>query len=111
MAGVASAPLAAVRAEHALVLALLLGAIGLIGVRPALRHPNVTLRTRATVMRLETSPSGREVSEVVVQRGCDAAALALLGLRHLGGQGAELLRPQLGLGGPLGHADLERFVE
>jgi choline dehydrogenase-like flavoprotein len=39
-----------------------------LGVRPALRHPNVTLRTRALVKRLETSGSGREVSEVVVER-------------------------------------------
>ncbi len=39
-----------------------------LGVRPALRHPNVTLRTRACVTRLETSASGREVSEVVVER-------------------------------------------
>jgi choline dehydrogenase-like flavoprotein len=39
-----------------------------LGVRPALRHANVTLRTRAYVTRLETNPSGREVSEVVVLR-------------------------------------------
>jgi choline dehydrogenase-like flavoprotein len=39
-----------------------------LAVRPALRHPNVTLRTRALVKRLETSASGREVSEVVVER-------------------------------------------
>jgi choline dehydrogenase-like flavoprotein len=39
-----------------------------LGVRPALRHANVTLRTRALVQRLETSASGREVSEVVVLR-------------------------------------------
>jgi choline dehydrogenase-like flavoprotein len=39
-----------------------------LAVRPALRHPNVTLRTRAFVKRLETSASGREVSEVVVER-------------------------------------------
>jgi choline dehydrogenase-like flavoprotein len=39
-----------------------------LAVRPALRHPNVTLRRRALVTRLETSPSGREVSEVVVER-------------------------------------------
>src|SRR5262245_15781561 len=39
-----------------------------LGVRPALRHANVTLRTRAFVRRLETSPSGREVTEVVVER-------------------------------------------
>jgi choline dehydrogenase-like flavoprotein len=37
-------------------------------VRPALEHPNVTLRTRATVVRLETSASGREVTEVVAER-------------------------------------------
>jgi choline dehydrogenase-like flavoprotein len=39
-----------------------------LAVRPALRHPKVTLRTRAFVSRLETSASGREVSEVVVLR-------------------------------------------
>jgi choline dehydrogenase-like flavoprotein len=39
-----------------------------LGVRPALRHPNVTLRTGAFVSRLETNASGREVTEVVVQR-------------------------------------------
>ena len=39
-----------------------------LGVRPALRHANVTLRTRAFVRRLETSPSGRDVTEVVVER-------------------------------------------
>jgi choline dehydrogenase-like flavoprotein len=37
-------------------------------VRPALEHPNVTLKTHAKVERLLTSPSGREVSEVVVER-------------------------------------------
>ncbi len=37
------------------------------GVDPALQHANVTLRTNALVQRLETSPSGREVSKVVVQ--------------------------------------------
>jgi choline dehydrogenase-like flavoprotein len=39
-----------------------------LGVRPALRHPNVTLRTRAFAKRLETGTSGREVSEVLVER-------------------------------------------
>src|SRR3954463_10069346 len=38
-------------------------------VRPALEHPNVTLRRHARVERLETSPSGREVTSVVVERG------------------------------------------
>src|SRR5947199_2260791 len=38
------------------------------GVDPALAHPNVTLLTDALVERLETSPSGREVSKVVVSR-------------------------------------------
>jgi choline dehydrogenase-like flavoprotein len=37
-------------------------------VEPALRHPNVTLLTGARVEKLETSPSGREVTEVVVKR-------------------------------------------
>jgi choline dehydrogenase-like flavoprotein len=37
-------------------------------VRPALKHPNVTLRTHAKVERLETDPSGRSVSRVVVDR-------------------------------------------
>ena len=37
-------------------------------VDPALRHPNVCLVTNAYVSRLETSPSGREVSKVHVER-------------------------------------------
>lgn len=37
-------------------------------VDPALSSPNVTLVTQAEVMRLETSPSGREVTHVVVNR-------------------------------------------
>ncbi|HEX2072691.1 MAG TPA: GMC family oxidoreductase [Geodermatophilus sp.] len=37
-------------------------------VEPALRFPNVTLRTRARVTRLETDASGRSVSRVVVDR-------------------------------------------
>jgi choline dehydrogenase-like flavoprotein len=37
-------------------------------VDPALEHPNVTLLTNAYVSRLETSPSGREVTKVIVQR-------------------------------------------
>jgi choline dehydrogenase-like flavoprotein len=39
-----------------------------IAVSPALRHPNVTLRTRARVTRLETDASGRSVDRVVVER-------------------------------------------
>ena len=35
-------------------------------VEPALRHPNVTLRTNSRVVRLETSPDGRSVSKVIV---------------------------------------------
>ena len=35
---------------------------------PALQHPNATLRTGAYVARLETSPSGREVTRVVIER-------------------------------------------
>ncbi|HET9481837.1 MAG TPA: GMC family oxidoreductase [Candidatus Polarisedimenticolia bacterium] len=37
-------------------------------VDPALKHPNVTMLTRAFVSRLETSASGREVSRVAVER-------------------------------------------
>jgi choline dehydrogenase-like flavoprotein len=39
-----------------------------LGVRPALEHPNVTLRTNAKVVRLETNGEGSAVSEVVVER-------------------------------------------
>jgi choline dehydrogenase-like flavoprotein len=38
-------------------------------IEPALAHPNVTLLTGACVTRLETSPSGREVTRVHVERG------------------------------------------
>lgn len=38
-------------------------------VEPSLHHKNVTLLTNAFVSRLETSPSGREVTSVVVERG------------------------------------------
>ncbi|HET7853498.1 MAG TPA: GMC family oxidoreductase [Candidatus Methylomirabilis sp.] len=37
-------------------------------VDPALEHPNVTLLTNAYVSRLETSPSGREATKVIVQQ-------------------------------------------
>ncbi len=37
-------------------------------VDPALRHPNVSLLTNAYVERLETGPSGREVTRVIVKR-------------------------------------------
>ena len=37
-------------------------------VRPALKHPNVTLRTHARVQRLETDAAGRSVNRVVVER-------------------------------------------
>jgi choline dehydrogenase-like flavoprotein len=37
-------------------------------VDPALEHPNVSLLTRALVTRLETTPSGREVTKVHVER-------------------------------------------
>ena len=38
------------------------------GVRPALEHPNVTLLTGAHVVKLNTDPSGKIVTEVVVER-------------------------------------------
>jgi choline dehydrogenase-like flavoprotein len=37
-------------------------------VEPALKHPNVSMITDAYVERLETSESGREISQVVVKR-------------------------------------------
>ena len=40
-----------------------------LAVNPSLAYPNVTLMTNALVERLETSPSGREVSSVVVRHG------------------------------------------
>ena len=39
-----------------------------LGVRPALEHQNVTLRTNAKVVRLETNGEGTAVGEVVVER-------------------------------------------
>ena len=39
-----------------------------LGVRPALEHPNVTLLTNAKVARLETNDEGTAVTEVVVDR-------------------------------------------
>ena len=39
-----------------------------IGVRPALEHPNVTLLTNARAVRLETNPEGTAVTGVVVER-------------------------------------------
>jgi choline dehydrogenase-like flavoprotein len=39
-----------------------------LGVRPALEHPNVTLLTNAKAVKLETSGSDNEVSAVVVER-------------------------------------------
>ena len=39
-----------------------------LGVRPALEHPNVTLLTNSTVIKLETDEAGAAVTEVVVER-------------------------------------------
>ncbi len=39
-----------------------------LGVRPALEHPNVTLLTNSKVVRLETNDGGTTVTEVVVER-------------------------------------------
>jgi choline dehydrogenase-like flavoprotein len=39
-----------------------------LGVRPALEHPNVTLLRNAKAVRLETTSAGNAVSEVVVER-------------------------------------------
>ncbi|HEY3980916.1 MAG TPA: GMC family oxidoreductase [Streptosporangiaceae bacterium] len=47
-----------------------------IAIRPLLDNPNVTLLTGAEVLRLETSPSGREVTGVVVARAGHEEAYA-----------------------------------
>ena len=39
-----------------------------LGVRPALEHPNVTLLTNATAVKLETDSAGTSVTQVVVER-------------------------------------------
>jgi choline dehydrogenase-like flavoprotein len=68
------------------------------GVRPALEHPNVTLLTGATAVKLDTNDAGTEVTAVVVERGgeterysgdlvvlaCGAANTAALLLRSAG---------------------------
>jgi choline dehydrogenase-like flavoprotein len=46
-----------------------------LGVRPALEHPNVTLVTNATVTRLATDDGGAAVTEVVVDRDGDEERL------------------------------------
>jgi len=40
-----------------------------LGVRPALEHSNVTLLTDSHVLKLVTDPTGKSVSEVLVDRG------------------------------------------
>jgi choline dehydrogenase-like flavoprotein len=45
-------------------------------VDPALAHGNVHLLTNALVTRLETSPTGREVTRVVVQHGADVLSFS-----------------------------------
>jgi len=40
-----------------------------LAVRPALKYSNVTLLTNAKVVKLNTNPSGKAVTEVVVERG------------------------------------------
>jgi choline dehydrogenase-like flavoprotein len=44
-----------------------------LGVRPALEHPSVTLLTNAKAVALKTNPGGTAVTEVVVERGGDHA--------------------------------------
>ena len=45
------------------------------GVRPALEHPNVTLLTNATVVRLDTNPAGTAVTEVEVDQAGERTIL------------------------------------
>jgi choline dehydrogenase-like flavoprotein len=46
-----------------------------LGIRPALEHPNVTLRTNSTVLRLDTNASGTAVAGVVVERDGSAETI------------------------------------
>jgi choline dehydrogenase-like flavoprotein len=45
-------------------------------VRPALKYANVTLLTRAKVVKLITNSTGRAVTEVVVERVIDVGGVA-----------------------------------
>jgi choline dehydrogenase-like flavoprotein len=47
-----------------------------IGVRPALQYPNVTLLRNARVVKLHTTPSGRAVQEVEVERDGETETFA-----------------------------------
>jgi choline dehydrogenase-like flavoprotein len=47
-----------------------------LGVRPALEHPNVELLTNAKAVRLETNEAGTAVTEVVVERDGETTAYA-----------------------------------
>ena len=47
-----------------------------LGVRPALEHPNVTLLTNAKAVRLETNDAGTAVTAVVVERDGDTERVA-----------------------------------
>jgi len=47
-----------------------------LGVRPALEHPNVKLLTNAMAVKLETNESGNEVTEVVVERNGETERFA-----------------------------------
>jgi choline dehydrogenase-like flavoprotein len=47
-----------------------------IGVRPALEHPNVTLLTNAKAVRLETNGAGTAVTEVVVEHNGETETFA-----------------------------------
>jgi choline dehydrogenase-like flavoprotein len=47
-----------------------------LGVRPALEHPNVTLLTNAEAVRLETDESGSTVTDVIVEVGDETERFA-----------------------------------
>ena len=47
-----------------------------LGVRPALEHANVTLLTNARAVKLETDGTGKQVTEVVVERGDESERFA-----------------------------------
>jgi choline dehydrogenase-like flavoprotein len=47
-----------------------------LGVRPALEHPNVTLLTNAKAVRIETNPSGTMATEIVVEHAGETERVA-----------------------------------
>ncbi len=83
-----------------------------LGVRPALEHDNVTLRTGAKVVALKTNPAGTAVTEVVVERadeggGTGGSAVAGTGGSAVAGTGGSAVT---GTGGGDGKGERETYT-